>query len=104
MIEIVWEADYYDKAFPAIYEICIGAHTYIGSTKRNAKTRITEHIRLLKQNRHYNKKMQTWFNEIQSANFYIIEYPNWENIVDREQFWINQKQPDINIIQNVANY
>ena len=104
MIDISWKDDYYDRAFPAIYKIYIGEHIYIGYTKRNARDRISEHIRLLKQNKHYNHKMQDWFNEIKIASFYIIEYPKVENIVEREQFWINKLKPDINIIQNVANY
>jgi len=104
MIEILWESDLYDRTFPAIYEIHIGEHIYIGSTKRNAKARITEHIRLLKLNKHYNRNMQTWFNEIGVASFFVIEYPDLDRVVEREQFWINKKNPDINIIQNVANY
>ena len=104
MIQINWRDDYYDRNFSAIYEIRIGEHVYIGSTKRNAKIRIREHINLLNKNKHYNKKMQNWFNEIKIATFYILEYPNSELIVKREQFWINKKHPDINIIQNVANY
>lgn len=104
MIDISWKDDYYDRAFPAIYKIYIGEHIYIGSTKRNAKSRISEHIRLLKQNKHYNHKMQDWFNEIKIASFYVIEYPKLDEVIEREQFWINKLKPDINIIQNVANY
>lgn len=41
-----------------VYELIIGEHCYVGSTKRCIKTRIQEHINLLKNNKHYNKNMQ----------------------------------------------
>lgn len=47
-----------DLLFPVIYKITIGTHQYIGSTKRCAKVRIQEHIRLLIHGKHYNSIMQ----------------------------------------------
>lgn len=104
MINISWKDDIFDITFPAIYEIFIGEHVYVGSTKRNGKARIKEHIKLLKAGTHYNKTMQSCFNEVGFARFMILEYPEENQVVEREQFWIDTLSPDINIIQNVANY
>ena len=93
-----------DLLFPVIYKITIGTHQYIGSTKRCAKVRIKEHIRLLIKGKHYNSIMQNWFSELNMIKVDVLEYVIHEDVCDREQYWINKINPDINIIKNVARY
>lgn len=87
-----------------VYCIHIGNHTYIGSTKRNIWVRIKEHERLLKHNKHYNKKLQLVYNQIKEVTFSVVEYCNLVDICAKEQYYINKWNPDLNIIQNVAYY
>jgi len=93
-----------DLLFPVIYKITIGTHQYIGSTKRCAKVRIQEHIRLLIHGKHYNSIMQNWFSSLNTIKIEVIEYVTRDDVCAREQYWIDRINPDINIIRKVARY
>ena len=88
---------------PGVYVIQIGDHRYIGSTSRKIKVRIREHIRLLINNKHYNLKMQCLFNSETTINISVLENCSIE-IWKKEQYYINQYIPDLNIVKHVAKY
>ena len=104
MAEIIWTDDIFDNSLAAIYQITIGTHKYIGSTKRNPKIRISEHLYLLEHGKHYNKKLQACYDAHDSAKFYILEYTSEIKIWEREQWYVDHVHPDLNIIQKIAKY
>jgi hypothetical protein len=55
-----------------IYEVQISKYYYLGSTK-NPRKRKTDHLRLLKNNTHYNKFMQNVYNKHIDYNFTILD-------------------------------
>lgn len=79
-----------------IYKIMIGDSFYIGSTEQSFVQRKRTHIRQLNQNKHYNYKMQSLFNKHKNIEFIILE-ECYENIKERELFYIQTLNPDINI-------
>jgi len=87
-----------------IYCILIGNHTYIGSTKRTIWVRIKEHERLLRKNKHYNKKLQKAYNAVGDIVFFAVEYCNPRDVCKREQYYISKWIPDVNIVKKVAYY
>lgn len=87
-----------------IYMIIIDTHFYIGSTSRPLKERLREHKRLLSKDKHYNKKMQSWFNINKEFTVKVMEETSRFCLCEREQYWINLLHPDINIINKVAIY
>lgn len=62
--------------------------SYIGSSK-NINLRLKTHLYNLRNNKHPNKYLQNSWNKYKEDNFYIkiIEYT--ENLLEREQFYIN---------------
>ena len=82
---------YKDKII-GIYKITniINKKYYIGSAV-NIKGRLKTHKRLLEQNKHYNKHLQSSYNKYGTSNFIynIIEITKKENMIEREQFWID---------------
>jgi hypothetical protein len=54
-----------------IYEIAIGDRKYIGSTKDKRK-RKTNHLRLLRDNKHFNPIMQAAYNKYEEYNFQVL--------------------------------
>lgn len=75
-----------------IYKITCQSNNkfYIGSST-NIKIRLTKHVRLLKKNKHWNKFLQnTWNKYTQEAfSLEIIEITNEENLLEREQYWLD---------------
>lgn len=74
---------------------------YIGSSCR-IEMRFKEHIRSWKRNAHLNIKMQNVFNKygINHFSFSIIEI--CENLIEREQFYIDSLNPWFNICRVAA--
>jgi group I intron endonuclease len=75
-----------------IYKITntVNKKYYIGSAV-NIKNRFKIHKRLLKQNKHFNSHLQTSYNKYGALNFIydVIEITIKENLIEREQYWIN---------------
>lgn len=75
-----------------IYQIKNKANgkVYIGSSK-NLKRRFSQHKRQLNNNYHDNRHLQYSFNKYGQNNFefHIIEITNLEEMLEREEFWIN---------------
>jgi group I intron endonuclease len=64
---------------------------YIGSTI-NFEKRISNHLSLLKSNRHYNRHLQAAWNKYGEDTFVIdiIEFiSNQNNLIRREQYWLD---------------
>ena len=72
---------------------------YIGSAV-NYRTRFNEHKRKLRKNIHVNKKLQNAWNKYGEINFqfYLAEpVKNRENLLEREQWWLDLYKPKYNI-------
>lgn len=83
-------------SFSGIYIIFIDDEYYIGSSK-NINKRITEHKRLLKQNKHYNKLLQNKYNLIKCLTSYCIERVNIDNLFNKEQEYLDKYSPKLNL-------
>lgn len=70
---------------------------YIGSSS-NLEHRERQHLSMLKNNNHFANYLQNYVNKngIDSINFYIIEECNLEDIINREQYYINILKPVFN--------
>ncbi|KQY14436.1 hypothetical protein [Rhizobium sp. Root482] len=83
-----------------IYSLTVNGKTYIGASQ-NLKSRVYHHKRDLHLNRHHVPAMQCDFNELNCGNsaisFSVLEYCNFDQLRDREQFHIDTKGPDYNI-------
>ena len=82
----------------------INNHLYIGKAI-NLSSRKSDHFTALRKNCHYNKHLQRAFNLYGGDNFQfvVIEFVKWENLSDREQFWIFRLSPVYNIKSNAYN-
>lgn len=56
-----------------IYEIKINKYRYIGSTKNKSKRKYT-HLKLLKNNKHFNKFMQNVYNKHNEYEFIVLKF------------------------------
>lgn len=92
-----------DAKIPGVYQIIIDNESYIGGTSRTIDTRIKEHIRLLRKNKHYNSTLQTSFNNNDVIKVKVLEQCN-ENVWKREQYYIDLLKPTANIVKRVAKY
>tara|TARA_Y100000361_G_C11160384_1_gene346910 strand:+ start:2826 stop:4658 length:1833 start_codon:yes stop_codon:yes gene_type:complete len=59
---------------------------YIGSSV-NTKKRIESHLRELKNNKHYNKKLQECFNNGMKLHLYLLEPCDEEDLLTKEEEW-----------------
>lgn len=71
-------------------------HKYVGSSM-NIYTRINTHVSALRGNYHQNSYLQNAFNKYGDESFevYILEFT--DNLLVREQFYINTIKPEYNI-------
>lgn len=77
---------------------------YIGSARVNFNKRYKQHFVDLRGGRHINNILQRSFNKHGGENFYfiIIEFVDGEdNILNKEQFYIDELNPRYNIAKNV---
>lgn len=79
-----------------IYLIQIGPHFYVGSSK-NLHRRTYVHKSHLGKDIHKNKKMQNSFNKYSELCITILEYCAPENLIEREQHYIDEIQPWLNL-------
>lgn len=86
-----------------IYRFDIEDHFYIGSAKI-LERRWKEHIAQLKKDKHYSKFAQNAFNKYKCIAFTVIEVCTEDNIVEREQYWIDTLNPDLNSIKTAENH
>jgi group I intron endonuclease len=72
---------------------------YVGSAARSFKSRFAQHKHLLKTDKHFNRHLHNAWNKYGEENFVFapIEYVAPEKCVEREQYWINELKPSLNI-------
>ena len=86
------------KKSTGIYKIEIATHIYIGSAAVNFEKRWKQHLKgLLDDKSHHSYRMQEWFDFYNSINFSIIEVCEPGKCIEREQYYINTLNPDMNI-------
>lgn len=87
-----------------IYTIkCITSQKqYIGSST-DMYNRLFQHRNKLRKNQHQNQYLQNSYNKNKEENFIIeiLEYCNKEELTIREQFYINELNPEYNITKLV---
>lgn len=78
---------------------------YIGSSKLVRK-RLLQHKNYLIKNKHINKKLQNSWNKYTDENFHciILEYCNIDKLFEREQYYIDNLKPELNICLTVGRY
>lgn len=72
-----------------IYCIEIGEKVYVGSSQNIAK-RWNEHRKALEDGTHYNLKLLRAWKKYGPGEFIIIEACEREELIEREQFWIDE--------------
>jgi group I intron endonuclease len=80
-----------------IYKFTIINNTYIGSSS-NLNRRIWEHKWRLSNNKHVNKHFQNLYNKYGLENLLveILEICTIDNLLNKEQYYINLYKPNIN--------
>lgn len=82
---------------PGIYKLIVGENIYIGSAVDLPK-RIRAHYNLLESNKHSNIYLQRAFNKYVVFDFDVIEIvQDKNNLIIREQFFIDTLKPKYNI-------
>lgn len=76
---------------------------YIGSSKLLRK-RLLQHKRDLRRNNHCNKKLQYSWNKYGEDSFYCIVLEYCNNLIEAEQFYIDNLKPELNISKIVGQY
>lgn len=95
------------KDLSCIYKITskTTGRIYVGSAV-NYRIRLTDHVKKLKGNRHENSILQRIFNKygINDLDFSIIEQiENKDELISREQFYLDFLKPEINICRVAGN-
>ena len=83
-----------------IYKLTINNKFYIGSAK-NIGIRLSKHLLDLERNLHHSIYLQRAWNKYQNINIEIIEI--CDNIIEREQYYIDILQPHFNLCKNATN-
>lgn len=87
------------KKRSGIYAIHIKHHTYIGSSY-NLQKRLATHISRLRNNKHYNSKLQNTYNKYSTEKVYfeILEECSKLELLIRESHYIITLLPDLNLV------
>jgi len=84
-----------------IYKITIADKVYIGSS-RNLKARINAHVTSMNTGRS-NPLILKALDECNEVKIEIVEYCSPDDVVVREQYWIDELKPELNIAGTAAN-
>jgi group I intron endonuclease len=84
-----------------IYLLKIHSYYYVGSSL-NVKKRINDHRSNLKTNRHENRFMQNVYTKygIASASYALLEICDNATKLEREKYWIDTLNPQLNLIRD----
>ena len=89
-----------------VYKITnkINNKIYVGSSV-NIKARWDDHIKMLTNSRHHNKHLQSSFNKhkLENFDFIILEICNKEELIIKEQFYIDTLKPEYNILKTAGS-
>lgn len=88
-----------------VYKITIGNHLYIGSasSKQGFCGRWSRHLKSLRDGGHFNPIMQNCYNKYDEIKFEIIEECDPDLCIQREQYYVDILNPDINIRKEVVD-
>jgi group I intron endonuclease len=75
-----------------------GNYFYVGSSQYLNKRKL-HHLSHLKRQKHCNKKLQNVFNKHKDFKFEILEYCQIENLVEKEQYYLDLLKPNLNILK-----
>lgn len=75
---------------------------YIGSSVDLTRRKATHKSKLL-SNSHCNKKLQNVFNKHGMFTFEVIENCSRDNLIEREQFFLDSLKPELNILDEAYN-
>jgi group I intron endonuclease len=82
-----------------IYSLTLNGKVYVGASQ-NLKSREYHHLRELHMDCHHVPALQAEFNEVASGNsavsFEVLEYCDFDQLHEREDFHIETKRPDYN--------
>lgn len=73
-----------------IYELIVNKKSYIGSSI-NLKSRLNEHLLDLNKGNHSNKKLLRAYNKYKNIHFEIIEFCEYDILINREEYWYDIK-------------
>lgn len=87
-----------------IYKLSAGGHVYVGSSK-NLYARLIEHRRDLANNNHNNSFLQNVYNKygIHDVQIDIIEYCDPDSRIQREKYWIDTLESDMNLVDPITH-
>lgn len=92
--------------FSCIYQIknLVNGKIYIGSAF-NFHKRIHTHKHHLKEKKHPNKHLQASYDKhgIENFKFEVIEECQKENLIEREQYWLDTLKPIFNVCKIAGN-
>lgn len=93
---------------PCVYLIknLITEDEYIGSSVKGLEWRQRRHLQLLRSKKHHNRHLQYAFDKYGESQFLfsIIEFTDIVILVEREQFWINTRQPIYNVMRDIKSH
>lgn len=83
---------------------CINGEIYIGSAV-NIKQRKQQHFKHLELNKHHSIYLQRHYNKYPDDLWFgILEFCPKENLIEREQYWMDTLHPKFNICPNAGNH
>lgn len=79
-------------------------HIYVGSAV-NIKNRWRSHVTLLRKGKHHSRHLQSAWNKYGEGcfDFSVLEYCNKENLIVREQHYIDTRSPSYNMSPTAGN-
>jgi group I intron endonuclease len=94
-----------NKAISGIYKISVGSDLFYIGSSRNMVRRKGEHRYKLKNNIHSSSRLQEIVNKrgMEIFSFEIIEEVSLENLLIREQFYIDSLNPPLNACPNAKD-
>lgn len=97
-VNIIQEIDKNLRRKSGIYKFAINGKNYIGSAI-DLYQRLFHHRKMILRNYHRNTKVQNYFNKYKQFSYEILEYCDKESLIKREQFYLDEQKPDLNILK-----
>jgi group I intron endonuclease len=72
-----------------VYKISLGSRCFYYGSSQDLNKRKMQHLNSLKNQKHYNIAMQRAWNKYESFEFEIVEECEIENLLNREQFYLD---------------
>ena len=94
------------KKEDVVYMIKFGEEIYVGSS-HNIRRRFSQYVPALRRGKYEAVKIQNAFDKYKGFDLYAIEFTSFENLRDREEFYLNNLHPGLNtrtFTQTSADY